>query len=59
MLCEEFAALHHIVATARDKGGTDNAHDLSKKVIVLLKSTRVGVIYLNLGVCSEEPRILK
>ncbi|KAK2670288.1 hypothetical protein RAB80_014425 [Fusarium oxysporum f. sp. vasinfectum] len=55
MLCEKFAALHHIVATAKDKGGTDNAPDLSKKAIVLLKSTRVDVVCLKLGVCPEEP----
>jgi hypothetical protein len=54
MLGKEFAALHHVVATARDKGGTDNAHDLSKKAIVLLQSTRVGIVDLKLGICSEE-----
>ncbi|RYC79229.1 hypothetical protein BFJ63_vAg17891 [Fusarium oxysporum f. sp. narcissi] len=55
MLCEQFEALHHIVATAKDKGGTDNAPDLSKKAIVLLKSTRVDVACLKRGVCPEEP----
>ncbi|RYC80734.1 hypothetical protein BFJ63_vAg16381 [Fusarium oxysporum f. sp. narcissi] len=58
MLCEEFSALHHIVATAKEKGGTDNAPDSSKKAIMLPKSTRVGVVCLEPGVCPEEPCIL-
>jgi hypothetical protein len=59
MISEESAALHHIVTAARDKRGAYNTHNLSEKVVMLFKSTRVGAVDLQLRVCPKETRRLQ
>lgn len=53
MLREEPAALHHIVAAPTHERGADDAHNLGKKIVVLLEGTRVGRVDLELRVCRE------
>lgn len=60
-VCDEHAvvgekptALDDVVAAATDERRADNADDLSEKIVVLLQSTRVGAVDLELGVGREE-----
>jgi hypothetical protein len=59
MVGKEPAALDNIVATARNKRGAHDAHNLGEEIVVLLKGARICAVDLQFRICIEKPRDLK